>query len=328
MDANGTTRESTNPGTETFFSYYQLPEYPGYYKTDQFSLADGIWGFSIGHIVDGYRNPARNKRANGQQVYLSANPDDSYGAQETYKGLGVPWSTFYWGGLENTNNWALYCFTQSGTQTIPTTIDSGTQITSGSSPGNRVYSKTWNNVSLFNDGTLYTITATIPESSFKIRRGVDNFFSSGNEYAIWGTDRVNTAVNPVTIDLHMVGDIDSPAEEFFCCDVNFRFTPALGTKSPGSIFGDLKTADGTVEATIGTTTGSGSLRSGRITFCMSHVGPPKYGNSGPRTGENAAVKLELVIYSKDDRKGEILVDTIDFDNLAIQWSELPASMRS
>ena len=193
MDANGTTRESTQPGTETFFSYYAIPEYPGYYKTDSFSYVDGIWGFSIGQIVDGYRDSEDNKLANGQQVLLSANPDDSYGVQET--GKTGTWSTFYWGGLENTNNWALYCFTQSGTQTIPTTIDSGTQITSESSPGNKVYSKTWNGVSIFNNGTLYTITAAIPESSFKIRRG------QGDLIPIWDTDRVNTKVNPITIDL-------------------------------------------------------------------------------------------------------------------------------
>jgi len=103
LNVDGTEVVDVSNTTSTTFSApgaNQLGHNPGsngYYRTNQFSYDDGIWGFRIGGSgLSGNAGP-----------YLSGDPSSSYGAENACSG-DYSADDFYWGNRTVTTDYALY----------------------------------------------------------------------------------------------------------------------------------------------------------------------------------------------------------------------------
>jgi len=95
LNEDGSTVEDDSNTTSTIFSDGQRPKANGYYKTDQFSRDDGVWGLRIGSNVNGDGGPS-----------LEDDPANSYGVENSDGGDGS--ALFYWGEEVPTEQFAFY----------------------------------------------------------------------------------------------------------------------------------------------------------------------------------------------------------------------------
>jgi len=103
LNEDGSTVEDDSNTTSTTFSAPganqpgQNPGINGYYRTNQFSDDDGVWGFRSGSGLSG----------NGGGPYLSGDPSSSYGAENACSGDSSA-NDFYWGEEVRTSQYAFY----------------------------------------------------------------------------------------------------------------------------------------------------------------------------------------------------------------------------